>query len=248
MEANHAADKIPSVSAKCRMNVLFSAPGFECQTGGVEIARISPEVVVKYCFHVTATEAKSMLFDGENTLTLPVPKIFAYYTYGPIDRDIDDFGSLYDTYIFMSYVESQCLDKFWDTYDEPTKQRVAGQLKGYIDELREISSAGYIGSVDSGPVTDPNLERQPIQGFPFESEDAFNNALIDAYQAQAPKYHIKSYLTGLLSQKKHKIVFTHADLRLANIMVNDGSVTGIADWEFSGWYSGYWEFSKSLYV
>ncbi|KAL4961130.1 kinase-like protein [Aspergillus stella-maris] len=253
-----AAEKPPSEPAKCRMNVLFSAPGFEIPDpdsiertvnadntifswGGVEIARISPEVVVKYGTHVTATEAKSMLFVGENTPTLLVPKIFAYYTYGPIDRDIDDFGSLSDTYIFMSYIDGQSLDKVWDTYDEQTKQRVAGQLKGHIDELRGISSAGYIGSVGSGPVTDPI-------GSPFASEDAFNSALIDAYQSQAPKSHIKSYLTGLLFQNKHKIVFTHGDLRLANIMVNYGSVTGIVDWEFSGWYPEYWEFAKSLYV
>lgn len=31
-------------------------------------------------------------------------------------------------------------------------------------------------------------------------------------------------------------------------MVNDGSVSGVLDWEFSGWYPEYWEFSKALYI
>ena len=43
-------------------------------------------------------------------------------------------------------------------------------------------------------------------------------------------------------------MFTHGDLRFANIMVKDGSVSGIVDWEFSGWYPEYWEFCKALYV
>ena len=31
-------------------------------------------------------------------------------------------------------------------------------------------------------------------------------------------------------------------------MVKDGKVTGIIDWELSGWYPEYWEYAKSLYV
>lgn len=83
---------------------------------------------------------------------------------------------------------------------------------------------------------------------PFDSEKAFNNAIVDAYQAKAPKRHIRNFLSGMLSQNNHQIVFTHGDLRVANIMVNNGSVRGIVDWEFSGWYPAYWEFSKALHV
>lgn len=52
----------------------------------------------------------------------------------------------------------------------------------------------------------------------------------------------------MLCKNNHQIVFTHRDLRLHNIMVNDGSVSGVLDWEFSGWYPEYWEFSKALYI
>lgn len=31
-------------------------------------------------------------------------------------------------------------------------------------------------------------------------------------------------------------------------MVENGRVTGILDWEFSGWYPEYWEFSRALHV
>ncbi|KAE8151999.1 kinase-like protein [Aspergillus avenaceus] len=228
------------VDCRPQVNILYSAPGFAVpypdsinttvnssntifDWGGVKIAKISPEVVVKFGSHVTVSEAKSMMFVEQNTETVPVPKIFAFYSYGPIDRDIEDYGSLFDTYIFMSFVE------------------------GYFCELRQINPSHYIGSVDLGPVTDPILEGYGIKG-PFDSEDDFNNAIIDAYQSKAPKCCIKNVLAGMLSQRRHYAVFTHGDLRLQNIIVNNGNVTGILDWEFSGWYPEYWEFAKALYV
>lgn len=36
---------------------------------------------------------------AQNSESVPVPKVYAYYTYGPVDRDIDDYGSLFDTYM-----------------------------------------------------------------------------------------------------------------------------------------------------
>lgn len=132
--------------------------------GGVKIARISPEIFVKFGFHATLSEAKNMSFVGQNTETLPVPKIFACYSYGPIHRDIKDYGSLFDTYMFMSFVEGQTLDMVWETYDEDTKVHVPNQLKEYLREIRSIPNGNYIGSADSGPVTDPILETYHVRG------------------------------------------------------------------------------------
>jgi hypothetical protein len=164
-----------------QINILFSAPDFTVPSpdivnkivssdntifnwGGVKIARIYPEIVVKFGPHVTLSEAKNMMFVKENTENLPVPKVFACYSYGPIRRDIEDYGSLFDTYIFMSFVEGQSLDKNWESYDEDTKKHVTNQLKEYLHELRKISDGKYIGSVGPGPVTDPILEAYHFQG------------------------------------------------------------------------------------
>ncbi|RAH62880.1 phosphotransferase enzyme family protein [Aspergillus piperis CBS 112811] len=233
-----------SVGSEPQVNILYSSSGFAVLDpdtiktmanpsntifcwGGVKIVKISPEVVVKFGSHVTLHEAKSMVFVDQNTETVPVPKIFAYYSYGPIDRDIDDYGSYYDNYIFMSYVEGQRLDK----------------LKGYLDELRQIEHRNYIGSVDRGPLPDPILGDLEFK------EDDFNNAIINAYQDRAPKRHVKNVLVGMLaSQKRHNIVFTHGDFRHYNIMVNNGNVTGIVDWEFSGWFPEPWEFKLHAIV
>ena len=45
---------------------------------------------------------------------------------------------------------------------------------------------------------------------------------------------------------KHDIVFTHGDLDLHNIIVKDGHISGIIDWECAGWMPEYWEFAVIL--
>ncbi|KAF8846543.1 hypothetical protein BDZ45DRAFT_710027 [Acephala macrosclerotiorum] len=58
------------------------------------------------------------------------------------------------------------------------------------------------------------------------------------------------------SRREHKVVFTHVDLNSRNILVNqvirlDGTqgwtVTGIVDWENSGYYPKYWDYTKVLF-
>jgi thiamine kinase-like enzyme len=42
-------------------------------------------------------------------------------------------------------------------------------------------------------------------------------------------------------------VFTHGDLNPFNILVRDDRVVGIVDWEFSGWYPDYWEYTSAWF-
>jgi thiamine kinase-like enzyme len=80
---------------------------------------------------------------------------------------------------------------------------------------------------------------------PFASEEEFNNTLIDAYCAKY-KGEVRPFMTGMLNFHKHSIVFTHADLRPVNIIIKDGHVAAIIDWELAGWYPEYWEFVKAF--
>ena len=58
------------------------------------------------------------------------------------------------------------------------------------------------------------------------------------------------------SRRGHKAVFTHADLNSRNILADriirpDGTggwtVTGIVDWENSGYYPEYWDYTKAFF-
>ena len=71
--------------------------------------------------------------------------------------------------------------------------------------------------------------------------------MVEAFMSNF-KGDIGPFLTGMLNHHKHRIVFSHGDLRPANIIVKDGHITGIIDWELGGWYPEYWEFVKAYYV
>jgi aminoglycoside phosphotransferase (APT) family kinase protein len=43
------------------------------------------------------------------------------------------------------------------------------------------------------------------------------------------------------------VVFTHSDLAPRNIILSNNRVSGIIDWEQSGWWPYWWEYVKALY-
>ncbi|KAF1846479.1 phosphotransferase enzyme family protein [Cucurbitaria berberidis CBS 394.84] len=250
-----------SMPTSPKINVLYLAPGqeiispeqFEASNpealdtvAGAQIAKISPSMLVKYGTHVSLIEAKTMLYVAERT-SIPVPKLYAAYAYGPLDRDVSDFGSVYDTYIFMEFIEGEDLERSWERCTAIERQTISADLKKYMTELRAIPAADYIGSVHGGPVTDVILEWSTTSKGPFRSVEDFNATIAETFVAKS-KGHVGPYIRGMLNSHKHGIVFTHGDLRPANIIVRDGRLAAIVDWEMAGWYPDYWEFAKAFYI
>ncbi|KAF2867837.1 phosphotransferase enzyme family protein [Massariosphaeria phaeospora] len=250
-----------SMPSSPQINVLYLAPGQEIispeqfrasnpeilATGaGTQLAKMTPSMLVKYGTHASLIEAKNMLYVAERT-SIPIPRLFAAYAYGPLDRDVADFGSVYDTYIFMEFVEGEDLGKSWGKYTSTEKQIISTDLKKHMTELRSLLAPGYIGSVHEGPVTDVILEWSTTSRGPFKSEGDFNATIVDTFVAKS-KGQIGPYIRGMVDAYKHGIVFTHGDLRPDNIIVKNGRVIAIIDWEMAGWYPDYWEFAKAFYL
>ncbi|KAF2847827.1 hypothetical protein T440DRAFT_182883 [Plenodomus tracheiphilus IPT5] len=154
-----------AMPSRPQVNVLYLADGQEIISperlmalnpqilaagAGTQLAKLSPSVLVKYGTHASLIEAKNMLYVAEKT-SIPVPKLFAAYAYGPLDRDVEDYGSVYDTYIFMEFIEGDDLGKTWENCSAAEKQNISADLKRYMTELRLLSAPGYIGSVHEGP-------------------------------------------------------------------------------------------------
>ena len=281
-----------SMSEEPKIHIFYAAPGHEVLTpeqvdeikpetvttsGGAAMLKISPSILLKRGSHASLLEAKSMLFVAEKRPLIPVPKLYAAYAYGPFDRDLGDYGSVYDTYLFMEFVEGQTLEKAWSSYDGASKARIAAELKRYMRELHSIPAPDYIGSVDKGHVTDFMFQwSTPSRGWsvlclrclclfphtytylisklllilsvgPFDSEKEFNAAIADGYINNVKGY-VGPYVRELLNSHKHKILFAHGDFRPTNIIIKDGHVAAIIDWEMAGWYPEYWEFAKALFV
>lgn len=235
--------------------------------GCAPVIKIAPNLVVKYGAHVKVTEAESLLFLERNAPNIPVPRVYACYLRGPYNRDPDDFGSVYDTYIVMTFIEGRCLDEAWNDLDEHCKTSIAAQLHTYVQELRSISRGGKhtVASVADGPLKDPLFEYHSTQGWsmlqsitqhrlltcsicPFATEEDFNAALVSVHEDAMSKANCRYLIEGALAQNKHHIVLTHGDLQGRNIIVAGEKLLAIIDWETCGWYPEYWEFAKCFAV
>ncbi|KAF2684951.1 hypothetical protein K458DRAFT_442677 [Lentithecium fluviatile CBS 122367] len=49
------------------------------------------------------------------------------------------------------------------------------------------------------------------------------------------------FYLDLVKSVPDPILFSHGDFAQHNILVKDGAVTGLLDWEYAGWYPEYWE-------
>ncbi|KAK2794369.1 hypothetical protein FQN52_008728 [Onygenales sp. PD_12] len=101
----------------------------------------------------------------------------------------------------------------------------------------------------------------------YISATSLEKAWLGGHLSQAEKEDIVTELASYVSQLRglnppHREIvgsadcnacldyrsrFTHADLCPRNILVRDGKVCAIIDWEFAGWYPEYWEYTKAHY-
>lgn len=146
----------PQALPSNKQDVIFSHRG-------VKIVRVSPTIVVKYGDCVQLVEAESLEFVAKHT-SIPVPKVYAVYTYGPFEDRDEEWASKYDTYIFMDFIDGQTLEKEWGVLNDETKSQIVAELKSYFTELRTIPGGTYIGSLNNGPVMDSILEYWPVKG------------------------------------------------------------------------------------
>lgn len=170
-----------------------------------------------------------MNYVAENT-TIPIPRVYE------VDRD--DNGNAVK--IHMDYMAGETLEDAWATMTDDQKRGVAEDLRDYVIQLRALKG-DYIGAAGRGEAIVGNYVFH--EGGPFDTEADFNEFLFSWISPKAPhtlRYHVKNAF-----RTDHEIVFTHGDLAPRNIMVNEGRVTAILDWENAGWYPEYWEYERT---
>ncbi|KAI8963630.1 kinase-like protein [Daldinia sp. FL1419] len=119
-----------------------------------------------------------------------------------------------------------CLKVMRDLQRDPTLQNMISNVSG---------DACYDGRINAAVEYDET--RGDFIG-PFSREDEFNETLKNP---QIPE---------VIHRNGHKIVFTHGDINLRNVLVDErsGRLSGIVDWETAGWYPDYWEYTKAHYA
>ncbi|GKZ29632.1 hypothetical protein AbraIFM66950_005786 [Aspergillus brasiliensis] len=163
----------------------------------------------------------------------------------PAPRALDVLQTSRWSYLLMTRVPGQPISQQFNRMtDEQVKQAVE-DLKRYVAQLRAIppntDSQFRICNSLGGGFLDwriPDSQREELR---FQSEAEFNKYLTDPFGEDTRRRAAKSH------DIPHAIHFTHGDLNPRNILVENGRISGIVDWENAGWFPEYWEYTKAHY-
>ncbi|TVY35290.1 hypothetical protein LSUB1_G004842, partial [Lachnellula subtilissima] len=152
----------------------------------------------------------------------------------PVPHPIDLLLSCTESFLVTSRIEGEPVGLAVDECSSEEMHQMAQDLRSWTAELRAIKrdrdSKYAITNATGGPCLDYRISADPVG--PFRSEKEFSESLQ------------LGILPDLVHRTGYKIVFTHADLNMRNILVKDGRISGIVDWENAGWFPEYWEYTK----
>lgn len=161
-------------------------------------------------------------------------KVVRSQTSIPVPYPIDLLLSRTESFLVTSRMEGEPAGITIDECSDEGMHQMAQDLRSWIAELHAIKmhrdSKHAITNATGGPCLDYRISADPVG--PFQSEKEFSESLQ------------LGILPDLIHRAGHKIVFTHADLNMRNLLVKDGRISGIVDWENAGWFPEYWEYTK----
>lgn len=197
--------------------------------------RVSPGRMIKGpCYE---PELAALRYVAEHT-SIPVPKVFKTHYHD--DR----------LYIEMEYVRGINLQAAWrpGCLSQDQKVHIITEVTGYINQLRKLEPPreGIVASANCDKVLDHRVGSHPFG--PFSSHEGFHSYLRVNMPIEGCSEVIGPEVTECHS-RRYRSCFTHADLAPRNIIVDmdNRKVSAIVDWEFSGWYPEYWEYTKAHY-
>ena len=204
---------------------------------------ISKHLIVKTSPFVHLTEASSLQFIAANT-SLPVPRIHCAF----VHRN--------RAYLVMQRVQGVSLAMAWPSLSAAQLSAILKQLRAMLAELRALTPPPGAGiqSCTGGSLRDARIPRSRPRFGPFKSEQAFHLWLREGLRPEEHPEHdddqnqdwqdIKT-MAARQDGRWPAPVFTHGDLNPFNVFVYGGQVVSIIDWEFSGWYPSYWEYTAA---
>ncbi|KAL4881281.1 kinase-like domain-containing protein [Aspergillus karnatakaensis] len=203
--------------------------------------RISRHMIVKSDSWTHLTEAATMKFVSENT-SIPVPKVYCSFVWK--NR----------AYIVMQRIQGRSIPSAWRDLSQESRQELFNSLKAIIQELRSLKPSEGTGveSCIGGSLRDSRIPKSQPRFGPFETINGFHlwlrNGLRPLERSTWGDEQEWEEIKAMAAKQDGPwptSVFTHGDLNPSNIFVHGDRVAGIIDWEFSGWYPHYWEYTSA---
>lgn len=195
-------------------------------------------LVLKFSPH--AREAEGAAMSLARTMGIPAPRFISYGEHSPNTRSRE--GS-----ILMTRIPGKTLKSVIASLSPDELHTIMQELAGILERMRSYSNpwGTRVCGVDGKDIYGGRVPGRHISA--CDDERSFYATPLQAAQARDEEGRAM-----LETAKKmptlfpHDIVFTHGDLWDHNIMVNQGHITGIVDWEWAGWLPEYWEYTSIL--
>ncbi|KMU82302.1 hypothetical protein CIHG_00086 [Coccidioides immitis H538.4] len=177
-------------------------------------------------------EANALLLVEKYT-SIPAPRLIAFA------QDGRNNG-----YLLMTRVPGVPMDSVFYrmTYEE--RSQVAKDLGKYISQYRCIRNTNKYLICDTlgGPTMDHRTKTRRPCG-PYESKEEFLDFLTEKLKDARHTFPM-----SVLYERKHDICFTHSDLHLSNIFVQNGRLSGLVDWEHACFKPEYWDYTRVMWA
>ena len=197
--------------------------------------------VVRFGHHVfPEREAAMMQFILQKCPEIPVPVVYDHWT--------EDQGT---GYIAMAYMPGKNLDEIWTELSTGEKETVMKEYKAILHRLRSVDPSPdmpvQIGAINGGPVVDHRTGDRRTGG-PFSTEAELNSWLLSLLHPESQEWFLDFHLETIKAGMKddHKWRLSHGDMGPHNVLVENGHITAVIDWELSGWYPEYWDYVKMM--
>nr|OQO26402.1 hypothetical protein B0A51_05588 [Rachicladosporium sp. CCFEE 5018] len=197
--------------------------------------RVSKERFIKW--PCKQPELEGHQYAAEHT-DIPIPRVCRTYMW---------HGRLA---IEMEYVAGcVTLAAVWWELTSKQRQHVVEQVADYIKALRALkpssTQGAKVSATSGGACRDVRVATMKTFG-PFDDVSAFHRCLTGGVD-DASVAKVFGEAVADIHARDYETRFTHGDLGVQNILIRSGKVVSIIDWECSGWYPEYWEYTKAHY-
>lgn len=188
------------------LNLLTGSEILYNWAASIMVFKVSENLVVKVTNEKAAlTEHRSLTFLQEHLPSFPAPR----------PHGLIHLGNTY--LLFTTFIPGQDLDKVWHQLDNNQKQNITDQLNPLFCQLRLLPcpSLTRLGDVEGGGCKDRRRDLR-MSTEPVLADEEFQDFIFSGSTASAS---YTRFIRDIILKSTAKIVFTHGDVRPANIMV-----------------------------
>lgn len=198
----------------------------------------------KSCGRSRYNEPKALQLLEHHAPSIPAPRLVDTFQMTPEFGDAHGLEGRYRDWFVMTALPGERVENVLYRMSYAERQRLADDLStvfGLMHKIPPTNTSALFASALGGPIFDRRLGGGEKGCGPYSNEADMNAQLAKGI----PEAYLRQYVPSAFAQS-HESVFTHGDLFLSNVLVDQGVFSGLIDWEEAAFMPSYWDFVKAM--